>query len=134
MKRVILAALAVVVIISLCACSYVEITDQSTEIKARFINEDNNIEATLKTEDAVKVSGIFKGKALYGETPPCNFSADFALIIGDNTYCLANDGCTLIYWKEGKKYFFLSADEHKELKAVLNKYGVVFAETEISEE
>lgn len=109
----------------LCACSYVGI-DDGAEVDARFINGDVSVDTRLSDEDAKEVERMFEGKALYGETLPCHFTRDFALTIDGSTYCLADDGCPFIYIDEAKKYFLLTSGEYKELKALLEKYGVFF--------
>lgn len=132
MKKLTALLLIVFTVASLCACTYVELNADIT-VNARFINEDNSVDAPLSAEDAAVISKLFNGKALYEETPPCSFTADFALTIGGSTYCIANDGCPFVYLLEKEEYFLLSNEEHEKLKELMAEYGVVFESSELSE-
>ena len=112
------------IIFSFSSCSTVEIGQG--EIVAVFKYGDADITQTLSDEDSKTVKDIFKGKNLFSDSPSCGFSKNVALIIGDDTYCIACDDCGIIYNVEEDKYFNLSNKENETLRNLLGEYGFTF--------
>ncbi len=116
--------LIVFMLFSLSACSKVEVT--KGEIVAVFKYGDSDIEKQLSEKDAQTVIDIFDGKSMFSDAPSCSFTEDVALIINENTYCIACDTCGKIYNVKENKYFNLSDKENEILRNLLNEYGFTF--------
>ena len=93
---------------------------------ARFTYEDQKIEVPLSTADFKIVVDLFNGKKLYFDDPSCSFSESIAVLIGDQTFCIARDECGIIYLQEENAYFNLTDEENTRLSALLNDYGFIF--------
>ncbi|MBE6665408.1 MAG: hypothetical protein E7603_04170 [Ruminococcaceae bacterium] len=111
--------------ISVCSCAVVDISD-STTAELRFIHGDKNIETEMSAEDLSVVTEILNGKVLYSENLSCGFSKDIAVVIDNQTFCLACDDCATIYLLEEDKYFNISEEENAKLKQMLTLYGFDF--------
>jgi hypothetical protein len=103
----------------------VDISD-STTAELRFIHGDKNIETEMSADDFRIITEIFKGKVLFSDVPSCGFSKDIAVLIDNQTFCLACDDCGLVYLSEKDKYFDLSEEENKKVREILTSYGFHF--------
>ena len=106
--------------------SYFTVRVPTGEIIAVFQYDDIDIMEPLSDEDAETVRKIFNGKILSSESPSCGFGEDVALVVGNNTYCIACDTCGVVYLAEKDKYFYLSDKENETLRTLLGEYGFVF--------
>ncbi len=116
--------LAVFMVFSLYSCSKVEVA--KGEIVAVFKYGDADIKKQLSEKDAQTVIDIFDGKGMFSDAPSCSFTEDVALIINENTYCVACDTCGKIYNTKEDKYFSLSDKENETIRNLLNEYGFTF--------
>ena len=120
----ILLLLMVSMIFSFASCSKVEVVDD--EMVAIFRYGDVDITQSITHEDSEAVKKMFNKKNLYSDSPSCGFSENVALIIGDDTYCIACDNCGIIYSVNEDKYFNLSDQENETLRKLLGEYGFTF--------
>lgn len=112
-------------ILCLCGCSTGKI-DAENEGVVRFVYSDKNIETRLSNDDLNKIADILSEKQLYYSEPACPFSEDIAIIIDNKTYCVAGDGCGIIYLMEKNLCFDLSDEENNEIRSLLENYGFYF--------
>ena len=128
MKRCIaltvLLLLTVSMIFSFASCSKVEVADG--EMVAVFRYADVDITKPVAHEDSETIREIFNKKNLYADSLSCGFSENVALIIGNDTYCIACDDCGIIYSIKEDKYFNLSDKENETLRTLLGEYGFTF--------
>ena len=128
MKRCIaltvLLLLTVSMIFSFASCSKVEVADG--EMVAVFRYEDVDITKPVAHEDSETIREMFNKKNLYADSLSCGFSENVALIIGNDTYCIACDDCGIIYSVKEDKYFNLSDKENETLRTLLGEYGFTF--------
>ena len=116
--------LLAVMIFSFSSCAKAEIAKGET--LAVFQYGDTDIRKTMYEEDSETVRKIFHGKALSSREASCGFSENVALIIDDNTYCIACDSCGTVYHVEEDKYFHLNDKETETLHNLLKEYGFSF--------
>lgn len=116
--------LVVLMIFSFSSCSTVKVPDK--DMVAVFRWGDVDITEQLSIEDAEIVKQIFNGKRLFSNSPSCGFGEGAAIIVGNQTYCIACDYCPLIYIVQEDKYFELSDDENETLRNLLCEYGFTF--------
>ena len=125
MKKIIFLVMCFILSISICSCAVVDISD-STTAELRFIHGDKNIEIEMSADDFRIITEIFKGKVLFSDVPSCGFSKDIAVLIDNQTFCLACDDCGLVYLSEKDRYFDLSEEEHNKVREILTSYGFHF--------
>ena len=78
-----------------------------------------------KEFDSVKT--IFNGKKLYKDNLSCGFSEAVSIKFdNEQTFCIARDGCPIIYWKEKNRYIKLAENEKTQLHNLLESYGFIF--------
>lgn len=95
--------------------------------KAVFVHEKSNTTNTIKKDDIIVISNLFENKKLYKDNPSCGFVENVAVQLDSaGTFCIAQDGCPIVYWQEKNRYFQLSETEQEELYGVLEKYGFQF--------
>lgn len=88
---------------------------------------EHNVEDTLTKEEIYVICDMFEGNLLYSDSPSCGFSEDVSIKInGYQTFCIANDGCPLIYYKEMGRYFMISDEEMSMLHDILESHGFIF--------
>lgn len=125
MKKIISIIMILVVIFAFGGCAFVEIKEKGVGV-ARFIYDGENISADISERDLETIFNIFEGKKLYSDSPACSFTEKVAVIIDDQTFCIANDTCGTIYLKEEDKYFGITDDENERLRELLEGYGFSF--------
>lgn len=93
-----------------------------------FHYKDSKVDKQLSNKDFEYICGLFNGKFLTFDNPSCGFDENISVKFngGDQIFCLAHDGCPIIYWKNKDKYFSLSENEYSDLKNILSEYGVYF--------
>ncbi len=94
---------------------------------AVFKYGENNTEKKLSKNDLKKLTELFDGKVLYSDDPSCGFTENVAIVFNEkDCFCIANDTCPIIYWKNKDKYFKLLDKEYSELTYILYEYGFTF--------
>lgn len=105
--------------------------DFATEATTVFIRDsvDRPVDRTqtVSDDDLEAIKALFDGKLLYRDTPSCGFDEEISLRFnGTETFCVANDTCPVVYWKEKDCFFRLSETEQRQLYALLEPYGFYF--------
>ncbi|MBQ3489980.1 MAG: hypothetical protein IJA86_05285 [Clostridia bacterium] len=125
MKKIFLLILCMIICISFCACSVVDISE-SNHGELYFVHGGKNIKEELSEEDFDTIAEILNKKILYRETLYCGFSKDISVVIGDRTFCFSHDACAVVYVLEEDKYINLSDEEYETLTKILTLYGFSF--------
>ena len=95
--------------------------------EAIYKNYGSDIQVSLSDQDMHIICDIFSGKILYRDNPSCGFREDVSIKFDDEqTFCIANDTCPIVYWKEKNKYIRLKEDEKTQLYNLLEPYGFRF--------
>ena len=94
----------------------------------KFYYADTKIEEPLAKEDFDNLCKLFNGKLLVSDHPSCSFEDNISVSFnaGEQVFCIACDGCPVIYWKNKDRYFNISDNENRMLKEILQKYGCYF--------
>lgn len=95
--------------------------------EACFQYGDTDAKSQLSDKDLETVKAIFNGKKLHKDIPSCYFS-DAASIKFDNgqTFCIAQDTCPIVCWKEKSRCIELTENEKNQLYKLLEPYGFTF--------
>ena len=81
----------------------------------------------LNDNELTSIKNIFNGKIMYRENLYCGFSEEVSIKFDQGkTFCIAQDSCPVVYWKEKDKYITLSEDELTQLYKLLEPYGFSF--------
>ena len=64
-----------------------------------FQYKDTDAINQLRDNEMASVKTIFNGKKLYNDNPSCGFDENISIKFngGDQIFCLAHDGCPIIY-------------------------------------
>ena len=90
------------------------------------VTDNQNIHEPLLAEDLKTITKLFEKKILYRDNPSCGFSEKIAIEINnDNIFCIARDGCPIIYWLNKDMFFRLTAEDYEVLTCLLEKYGLI---------
>ncbi len=118
--------LGVLGLIFLLDSNKINITSVS-EAEVIYVYGEKDISEELTEEELQELKSIFNGKRFYRANPSCGFSEDIAIKLDDAiTFCIANDTCPIIYWKEAHRYIKLTEEEQQILYEILEKYGATF--------
>lgn len=126
MKKVFLLLIGIILIILLTSCSSTVQIQNGTKGIAKFKYEDVNIETELSSEHLKEITNMFNNKELYFDSPSCGFSENVSVKIDNQTFCIANDMCGMIYLREANKYFAVSKSDSILLRDILEQYGFSF--------
>ncbi len=101
--------------------------DFATNGEFIFCYDEKNIRERCTEEELSIICDIFNGKSLYKDDLSCGFREEISIKINDEqTFCIACDSCTILYWQEAGKYFRLSEDEMKQIYKFFEQYGAKF--------
>ena len=126
MKKVFSLCIVITIVFLLTACSSaVKIKEDSVGI-AKFKYEDVNIETELSSEHLKELTNMFNNKELYFDSPSCGFSENVSVKIDNQTFCIANDMCDIIYIRESNKIFYIGDTDNERLRDILEQYGFSF--------
>ena len=126
MKKVFLLLIGIILIILLTSCSSTVQIQNGTKGIAKFKYEDVNIETELSSEHLKEITNMFNNKELYFDSPSCGFSENVSVKIDNQTFCIANDMCDIIYIKESNKIFYIGDTDNERLRDILEQYGFSF--------
>lgn len=102
-------------------------TDLVSNGYAVFDYNDKNVLKNLSEDDLITIKKIFDNKKLYKDNPSCGFSENIAVVLDNSLiFCIAQDNCPIIYYKNKKLFFRLSNQEKELLYSVLTQYGFYF--------
>lgn len=97
------------------------------EGKVIFEYEEADICLFITNEELKLIANIFNGKTMYKDNPSCDFSESVAVQLDNShTFCIARDGCPVVYWKEENRYFSITEEEKINLHNLLKSFGVYF--------
>ena len=102
---------------------------EEDNIEIKFFYDDSKTWEKVDSSDGRAIAKILSGYKLKEvDIPSCGFTDDIAIYINNrkNVFCLACDGCPIIYWKNKNTYFRLSEKDNRQLHSVLKKYGMKF--------
>lgn len=129
-KLIVTAALGVLVIATILVGITLRIETlnvdfaESAEVTFKYIDDASY---TILDQELSLIKSIFNGKKMYKDNPSCGFSEDVSIKLdGSHTFCIAQDTCPIIYWKEDNKFFRLREEEKTQLYNLLQKYGFYF--------
>lgn len=101
--------------------------DSIKTCKVTFVHNCKEISADISYKEMEIIDCLFSGKILYADEPSCGFSEEVSIKInGSETFCVARDGCPIVYWKEKDRYFRLDEGEKVQLHLLLESYGFLF--------
>lgn len=81
----------------------------------------------LSDKEVEFIKTIFNGKKMYKDNLSCGFSEAVSIKFDhEQTFCIAQDTCPIVYWKEKNRYIRLSEDEKTQLYNLLEPYGFFF--------
>lgn len=96
----------------------------------QFEYQDKNVSEHLTETDFKIICDMFEGKRLYRDTPSCGFGEEVSILMDRNGevqyFCIAQDDCPILYWKNRERYFKLSDAENEKLHSCLTAYGFQF--------
>lgn len=100
------------------------------DVKEAILNfkcGESDICTEMTDEDISKIENILNGKIRFSDNPSCGFDETISIVLDcEQTFCLAQDGCPLVYLKEENSYIKLSESEIEILHDLLAEYGVYF--------
>ena len=98
---------------------------KDADVCFRYGNAD--VMHTMGEDEVELLKRIFDGKKMYSDDPSCGFSEDISVRFNnEQTFCIAQDTCPIVYLKEKNKYIKLSENEKKQLYDLLEPYGFFF--------
>ena len=60
----------------------------------------------LNDNELTSIKNIFNGKIMYRENLYCGFGEEVSIKFDQGkTFCIAQDSCPVVYWKEKDKYY-----------------------------
>lgn len=131
MKRAVILSVIIIVAVVVC-CAFLLVHDK-TDMRfveageAVFRHGDADICMTLSSQDQSLIVDLFENKVLYKDDPSCGFTEDVSVQFNKTEiFCIANDTCPIIYWKNKDRYFRISESEYSMLVDILEKYGFYF--------
>lgn len=81
----------------------------------------------LSDREVASVKTIFNGKKLYQDNLSCGFSEAVSMKFDEEqTFCIAQDTCPIVYWEEKDRYIRLTEDEKTQLYKLLEPHGFIF--------
>lgn len=131
MKKNIWLLCAILIIAGLigvsCLCTNKVSMDNVKKIEACFKYENVNTLCYLNDKETEAIKAIFNGKKMYKDNLSCGFNESVSLKFDkEQTFCIAQDSCPIIYWKEKDRYIKLSKNEKIQLYELLEPYGFFF--------
>jgi len=106
----------------------IRLADRENSATLIFKTYGCDIEVALSVEDFQIIKEIFNGNRWYktNSVPSCGHTKAVSILIGDEYFCPACDGCNTIYCYNQERYFSLYSEEVKKLHEIFAKYGGVF--------
>jgi hypothetical protein len=87
---------------------------------------DKSIQEALSNEEALTIYNVFNGKTLVAQSSTFLFTNDVSIRFGDQTFCVACDGSTVIKLQNKNMYFNITPAERQIINGVFEKYGGEF--------
>ena len=127
MKKASCILLTILLLIWCTGCAAVIAHPAGTAVRICYDCENVSFDLELSQEEANVVRSVFNGKRrdldMTVTGAGCGFGREQAFIIEGSTYCLAQDGCAVI-WEEGTdNYYIVSDQEMNQLKEIFRVHG-----------
>ena len=127
MKKASCILLAILLLIGCTGCAAVISHPAGTAVRICYDRENISFDLELSQEEANVVRSVLNGKRrdldMTVTGAGCGFGREQAFIIEDSTYCLAQDGCAVI-WEDGTdNYYIVSDQEMNQLKEIFRTHG-----------
>lgn len=121
----------ILVVVIILGVIYLQIDKVNMEFvkEAEVYFQYGNIDSLyhLSDEELESLIAIFDGKKLYKDNLSCGFGEAVSIIFNqEQTFCIAQDSCPIVYWKEKDRYIKISEDEKIHLYNLLEPYGFFF--------
>lgn len=131
MKKIIWLWSAIIIVVVLWCVIHLRLDKVNMEnvrhVEACFQYGDTDVINQLSDKEVEYVKDIFSGKKLYKDNLSCGFSEAVSIKFNqEKTFCIAQDTCPIVYWKEKNRYIKLSEDEKNQLYSLLEPYGFYF--------
>ena len=127
MNKVLCILLSVLLLMGCMGCAAVISHPSGTAVRICYDRENVSFDLELSQEEASVVLSVLNGKRrdldMTVTGAGCGFGREQSVIIDGSTYCLAQDGCGVI-WEEGTdNYYVVSDREMKQLKDIFQAHG-----------
>ena len=131
MKKAVCILLSILLLMGCTGCAAVISHPSGTAVQICYDRENVSFALELSQEEADVVLSVLNRKRrdldLTVTGAGCGFGREQSFIIDSSTYCLAQDGCDVI-WKEGtNNYYILSNQEMSQLRELFKTHGAVIA-------
>lgn len=127
MKKVLSILLSILLLMGCMGCAAGITHPSGTAVRICFDRENVSFDLELSQEEASVVLSVLDGKrrdldlAVTGAA--CGFGREQSFIIDGSTYCLAQDGHSVI-WEEGTdNYYVVSDQEMNQLREIFKAHG-----------
>ena len=127
MKKVLCISLSIFLLMGCMGCAAGISHPSGTAVRICYDRENVSFDLELSQEEASVVLSVLDGKrrdmdlAVTGAA--CGFGREQSFIIDGSTYCLAQDGCSVI-WEEGTdNYYVVSDQEMNQLREIFKAHG-----------
>ena len=127
MKKVVCILLSILLLMGCMGCAVGISHPAGTAVRICYDRENVSFDLELSQEEASVVLSVLNGKRrdldMTVTGAGCGFGREQSVIINGSTYCLAQDGCGVI-WEEGTdNYYVVSDQEMKQLKDIFQAHG-----------
>ena len=127
MKKASCILLVILLLMGCTGCAAVISYSSGAAVRICYDRENVSFDLELSQEEASVVLSVLDGKrrdmdlAVTGAA--CGFGREQSFIIDGSTYCLAQDGCSVI-WEEGTdNYYVVSDQEMNQLREIFKAHG-----------
>jgi hypothetical protein len=127
MKKALCILLSIFLLMVCTGCAGAISHPSGTAVRICYDRENVSFDLELSQEEATAVLSVLNGKRrdldMTVTGAGCGFGREQAFIINGSTYCLAQDGCDVI-WEEGTdSYYVVSDQEMNQLKEIFKAHG-----------
>jgi len=127
MKKVLYILLSIILLMGCMGCAAVISHPSGTTVRICYDRENVSFDLELAQEEANVVLSVLNGKRrdlnMTVTGAGCGLGQEQSMVINGSTYCLAQDGCGVI-WEEGTdNYYVVSNQEMKQLKEIFKAHG-----------
>ena len=131
MKKVLCILLSILLLIWCTGCAAVISHPLGTAVRICYDRENVSFDLELSQEEASVVLSVLNERKrdldMTVTGAGCGFGREQSFVIDGRTYCLAQDGCDIV-WEEGTdNYYVLSSQEMIQLRKIFKAYGAKIA-------
>ena len=127
MKKVSCIMFSILLLLGCMGCAADISHPLETAVRICYDRENVSFDLELSQEEANVVLSVLNGKRpdldMTATGAACGFGREQSFIIDCSTYCLAQDGCSVI-WEEGTgNYYVVSDQEMNQLREIFKAHG-----------